>query len=82
MTPRVLFDYAVNTGEFYRQHCEMAREGASARVWQLHVRVNLLPSLRKQTHEPYEGMSRAELDEVASELSTYDRNHLDESDGA
>lgn len=82
MTPNHLYDFAINTGELYQQHCRMALEGADPRIWELHVRVNVLPLFRKTTDEPYDGMSRAELAEVASELAIYYRNHLAESDGA
>jgi hypothetical protein len=82
MQYRILYDYAINTGAFYQQHCEMAREGASHRVWALHLRVNVLPKYRKELHEPYEGASIAELDLCATELMDYYRNHLDESDGS
>lgn len=81
MQYRILYDFAVNTGAFYQQHCQMAREGASPRVWELHVRVNVLPEYRRACHEPYEGASKAELALVATELAAYYRQHLDESDG-
>jgi hypothetical protein len=80
MQYRVLYDFAINTGKFYDQHCMMAREGASPRVWMLHTRVNLLPEYRRDNHEPYEGMSIAELDLCAKELADYYRQHLNESD--
>jgi hypothetical protein len=82
MQYRILYDYAINTGKFYQQHCEMAREGATHRVWALHVRVNVLPLYRKEHHEPYEGMSIAEADLCATELKAYYEQHLAESDGA
>jgi hypothetical protein len=82
MQYRILYDYALNTGKFYRQHCEMAREGALVRIWDLHLRVNVLPHYRRECHEPYEGMSKAELNLCATELLVYYRNHLDESDGS
>jgi hypothetical protein len=59
----------------------MAREGASPRVWELHVRVNVLPAYRRDCHEPYEGASKAELALCATELAAYYHLHLDESDG-
>ena len=82
MQYRILYDYAINTGSLYPQHCEMAREGADPRVWELHVRVNVLPLYRVELHERYEGMSLAELDLVAKELRDYYINHLNESDGS
>jgi hypothetical protein len=82
MQYRVLYDFAINTGKLYDQHCLMAREGASPRVWELHVRVNVLPAYRVERHEPYEGMSKAELSLCAHELATYYHLHLDESDGS
>lgn len=75
MTPRVLIDFAINTGKLYPQHLAMAREGATARVWELHVRVNVLPLYRVEHHEPYEGMSKDELAAVAKELDEYYANH-------
>jgi len=41
MTPNHLYDFAINTGELYQQHCRMALEGADPRIWELHVRVNV-----------------------------------------
>jgi hypothetical protein len=78
MTPKVLFDYAVNTGKFYDQHVAMAREGASHKVWNLHARVNILPAYRKEHHEPHEGMSSDEFVVVAADLADYYRNHISE----
>jgi hypothetical protein len=82
MIPRVLFNYAINTGKLYEQHCTMAREGASLRVWQLHVTVNVLPAFKKENDEPYEGLSRAEVEMVGGELRAYYVQHMEESDGA
>ena len=78
MTPRVLYDYATNTGSLYKQHLDMATEVASIRVWELHVRVNVLPAYKKEHHEPYEGMSVAELLQVATELQHYYSAHVAE----
>jgi hypothetical protein len=78
MTPKVLFDYAVNTGKFYDQHVNMAREGANLKLWALHLRVNVLPLYRKQMHEPYEGMSIADIDAVADRLIDYYTTHISE----
>ena len=80
MIPRVLFNYAINTGKLYNQHCTMATEVASHRVWELHVRVNVLPLYRKEHHEPYEGMTIAEIAEVATELQHYYSQHVGELD--
>jgi hypothetical protein len=80
MRVQELKDYAINTGKFYNQHCEMAREGATHRVWELHVRANILLDYRREFREPYEGLSTAELSTVATELQRYYINHLDESD--
>jgi hypothetical protein len=78
MTPKVLFDYAVNTGKFYEQHVTMAREGATHRLWALHTRVNILPLYRKEHREPYEGMSIIELDAVADQLIDHYTTHISE----
>jgi hypothetical protein len=80
MQYRVLYDFAINTGMLYPQHCQMARDGASHRVWELHVRSNVLHSYRRDCNEPYEGMSKGELSLCAKELMDYYRQHLDESD--
>lgn len=80
MQTRILYDYAISTGSLYRQHCDMAREDASPRVWELHVRVNVLTEYRRAHHEPYEGMSRDELALVAKELANYYSRHIAEMD--
>ena len=72
--------FAVNTGKFYKQHVDMATEVASLRVWELHVRVNVLPLYRKQHHEPYDGLTIAEISEVATELQHYYSQHVGEMD--
>lgn len=82
MRTQDLKDFAINTGKFYDQHCAMAREGASARVWTLHVRVVVLPAYRKEFDEPYEGMSKIDIDLVAIELRGYYLQHLRESDAS
>jgi hypothetical protein len=81
MQYRMLYDFAINTGKLYQQHCAMAREGATPRIWTLHVRANVLPLYRTELQEPYEGLSKAEIDLCAHELATYYHLHLDESDG-
>jgi len=78
MTPKVLYDYAINTGKFYDQHLAMAREDASPKMWNLHLRVNVLPLYRRDHHERHEGMSNDELAQVATELADYYRNHISE----
>ena len=80
MIPRVLFNYAINTGKLYNQHCTMAREGATLRVWELHVIVNVLPEFKKENDEPYEGLSRAEVSTLGEELRTYYMAHIAECD--
>lgn len=75
-----LQDFAINTGKFYDQHCQMAREGATARIWTLHVRANVLPLYRKEFDEPYEGMSKIDIDQVAIELRGYYLRHIAEMD--
>ena len=72
--------FAINTGKFYQQHVDMATEVASLRVWELHVRVNVLPLYRKQHHEPYDGLTIAEISEVATELQHYYSQHVGEMD--
>jgi hypothetical protein len=72
--------FAINTAKFYAQHCDMAEQIASHRIWALHVRVNVLPLYRREFHEPYEGMTVAELDEVATELQHYYSQHIGERD--
>jgi hypothetical protein len=78
MQYRILYDFAINTGKFYDQHCQMASEVATHRVWELHVRVNLLPAYRRELHEPYEGMSIAEIALCATELQHYYSQHVGE----
>jgi hypothetical protein len=80
MTIEELKIFAINTNKFYDQHCLMARECAMPRVWQLHVRVNVLPEYRRTLREPYDGMTMSELSVVASELHVYYSNHLWEMD--
>jgi hypothetical protein len=72
--------FAINTSKFYDQHCAMARECATPRIWQLHVRVNVLPEYRRAHREPYDGMTISDLSVVASELHVYYSNHVHESD--
>ena len=78
MTPEALKTFAINTGKLYHQHVDMATEVASHRVWELHVRVNVLPLYRKQHHEPYDGLTIAEISEVATELQHYYSQHVGE----
>jgi hypothetical protein len=80
MTPRALIDYAINTGHFYNRHVRYARERASQSVWHLYVRATLLPHYRRETREPYEGMSEIEIGVVANELMFYYANHIKEMD--
>lgn len=78
MTPEALKTFAINTARFYQQHCDMAEEIATHRMWALHVRVNVLPRYKVEHREPHEGMSIAELDEVATELQHYYSQHVGE----
>ena len=80
MIPRVLYNYAINTGKLYEQHCTMARNAANPTVWELHVKVNVLPAFKKENDEPYEGLSRADVELVATALASYYRTHVAESD--
>ena len=75
-----LTTFAINTDKFYKQHVDMATEVASHRVWELHVRVNVLPLYRRAHHEPYDGLTIAEITEVATELQHYYSQHVGEMD--
>jgi hypothetical protein len=81
MQYRTLYDFAINSGPFYNQHCHMAREAVSTNLWILHVRANLLPAYKRENYEPYEGMSKAEIALVAKELAAYYVQHVGEVDG-
>ena len=78
MTPHQLYEFAINTGKLYEQHCTMARNAANPTVWVLHVKVNVLPTYKKEADEPYEGMSRVEVGRVATALASYYRIHVAE----
>jgi hypothetical protein len=80
MTPKVLYDYATNTGHFYQRHLRYARDNAPQREWVRYVRADLLPYYRRENHEPFEGMSVTEIEVVANELKFYYGNHIQEMD--
>lgn len=40
--------YAVNTGEFYKQHCLMASKGYSVAWWELWLRERVLPHYSRE----------------------------------
>ena len=80
MRSEELKTFAINTGKFYQQHIDMATEVASLRVWELHIRVNVLPEYRRAHHEPYDGLTIAEISEVATELQHYYSQHVGEMD--
>jgi hypothetical protein len=80
MTPRVLFDYATNTGHFYNRHLRLARDAAPVHMWARYIRADLLPYYRREQHEPFDGMSCEDIDTLASKLMDYYANHIMESD--
>jgi hypothetical protein len=80
MTPKFLFDYAVNTGHFYNRHLRLSRDAVPVHVWARYIRADLLPYYRREQHEPFDGMSCEEIDTVASKLMDYYANHIQEMD--
>jgi hypothetical protein len=80
MTPKFLFDYAINTGHFYNRHLRLSRDAAPVHVWARYIRADLLPYYRREQHEPFDGMSCEEIDTVASKLMDYYANHIQEMD--
>lgn len=79
MQYRVLYDFAINTGEFYPTHCRMARRAAPLSAWMRQVHVEL-HRYRRELNEHNEGMSNAEIELCAKELADYYHNHIEEMD--
>ena len=78
MTPETLEFFARNTGDYYAEHCELAKSNAPLERWEQHIRVRVLPRYRREENEPYEGLSRLEIKAAAAALKVYYKRKLTE----
>lgn len=74
--------FAVNTGDFYKHQCKMARETKSLKVWMNHVVWNVMMRYRQEI-KPDDPATRLELHsndvkEVAQQLKGYYETHVKE----
>lgn len=70
MTPKELFDYAINANKLHDRHLTLARESAlrsdgGAVQWALHVDRVLISRYRRKHRQPYDGMPNADIEETA-----------------
>ena len=75
--------FAVNTGDFYKAQCSMARQEKTLKVWMNHVLWNVMPRYRKEV-TPDDPDARFYLHdddvrEVAKRLKSYYANHVKEA---
>lgn len=77
MTSEQLVMYVQNTGSMYEGNCQMAKQHRDFTAWYARA-LRGLKLMRKEYHEPNEGMSEAELQEAARQLKTYYEEHIKE----
>ena len=69
MTVEDLVLYAKNNQDLHEEQISMAV--LPVENWGIHVRIAVLPSYRRELHQPYEGMTLDNLHEVAEQLREY-----------
>jgi hypothetical protein len=77
VSARELALYAMNTGQFYQQHLELARKGADVRAWARHVSANVVPEYKHEVHGKWL-MHSDVIDQTARELKRYYDRHIKE----
>lgn len=70
--------FALNTGDFYPKHCELAKTGAPHADWRTHVFLNVIPRYRRETHTPRATLTLAQAENAAMQLSDYYGQHVRE----
>lgn len=81
MTPRAMFDFIVNTGEFYDPLCRLARSPDTVSSdWDKFVKHTALRAYRKQFKEPYEGLTLEDIVHVGFDIGSHFHDHIMEMD--
>lgn len=68
---------AVNTGAFYKSHCDMARRNAPSETWLRHTLLLVLPSYR-QAVRTTQYFNTETIGKVADGLREYYTQHIAE----
>lgn len=64
------FNYATNTGSFYKRHLELAK-ARSDNAWRYHLAHMIMPLYAREFHEPTACLDAAELPDLIDKLQAY-----------